>query len=97
PDVYPLSLHDALRSPEVAGTVIDVGVVDNQRVNIGDVLFRIDAHRYEAALREAEAAVDRAGQSIGANTAGVAAAEAALTDARARDRKSTRLNSSHVK
>lgn len=71
-------------APEVAGTVIDVGVVDNQRVNIGDVLFRIDAHRYEAALREVEAAVDRAGQSIGANTAGVAAAEAALTDARAR-------------
>ncbi|HEX7073425.1 MAG TPA: HlyD family secretion protein [Hyphomicrobiaceae bacterium] len=70
-------------APEVAGTVIDVGVVDNQRVKAGDVLFRIDPRRYEAALREAQAAVDRAGQSIGANTAGVAAAEAALTDARA--------------
>ena len=71
-------------APEVAGNVVQVAVVDNQVVQGGDLLFRIDAQPYAVAVREAEAAVDRAGQSIGANTAGVAAAEAALADARAR-------------
>jgi multidrug resistance efflux pump len=70
-------------APEVAGNVVEVGVVDNQVVNGGDLLFRIDPRAYEVALREAEAAVDRAGQSIGAGTAGITAAEAAVADARA--------------
>ena len=70
-------------APEVAGNVVEVGVVDNQVVNGGDLLFRIDPQAYEVAVREAEAAVDRAGQSIGANTAGVTAAEAAVADAQA--------------
>lgn len=71
-------------APEVAGNVVEVGVVDNQVVEGGDLLFRIDPQSYEVALREAEAAVDNAGQSIGANTAGVSAAEAAVADARAK-------------
>jgi multidrug resistance efflux pump len=71
-------------APEVAGKVVEVGVVDNQVVQGGDPLFRIDPQPYEVAVREAEAAVDSAGQSIGANTAGVSAAEAAVADARAK-------------
>jgi multidrug resistance efflux pump len=71
-------------APEVAGSVVEVGVVDNQIVKARDLLFRIDPQTYAAAVREAEAAVDRTGQSIGANTAGVTAAEAAVADARAR-------------
>jgi multidrug resistance efflux pump len=71
-------------APEVAGKVIEVGVLDNQVVQGGDPLFRIDPQPYGVALREAEAAVDRAGQSIGASTAGIAAAEAAVADARAK-------------
>ena len=47
-------------------------------------LFRIDPQAYKVAVREAEAGGRRAGQSIGANTAGVAAAEAAVADARAK-------------
>src|ERR671912_1098882 len=71
-------------APEVAGNVVEIGVVDNQVVQGGDLLFRIDPQAYEVAVREAEAAVDSAGQSIGANTAGVSAAEAAVADARAK-------------
>ena len=70
-------------APEVAGNAVEVAVIDNQVVHGGDLLFRIDPQPYEVAVREAEAAVDRAGQSIGANTAGVTAAEAAVADARA--------------
>jgi multidrug resistance efflux pump len=86
----PYSSHATMQAyvvgiaPEVAGNVVEVAVVDNQIVSGGDLLFRIDAQSYEVAVREAEAAVDRAGQSIGANTAGVTAAEAALADARAK-------------
>lgn len=71
-------------APEVAGSVVEVAVVDNQIVQAGDRLFRIDPRTYEVAVREAEAAVDRAGQSIGASTAGIKAAEAMVADAHAR-------------
>ena len=70
-------------APKVAGSVVEVAVVDNQIVQAGDRLFRIDPQVYEAVVQEAEAAVDRVGQSIGASTAGVTAAEAAVADARA--------------
>jgi multidrug resistance efflux pump len=70
-------------APEVAGNVVEIAVLDNQVVNGGDLLFRIDPQPYEVAVREAEAAVDRAGQSIGAGTAGITAAEAAVADAHA--------------
>jgi multidrug resistance efflux pump len=71
-------------APEVAGKVVEIGVVDNQFAKEGDLLFRIDPQVYAVAVREAEAAVDRAGQSIGASTAGIAVAEAALADARSK-------------
>ena len=72
-------------APEVAGSVVEVAVVDNQVVQAGDRLFHVDPQVYEAAVRKAEAAVDRAGQSIGASTAGVKAAEGGgHPDARAR-------------
>ena len=70
-------------APEVAGSVVEIAVVDNQQVKTGDLLFRVDPQAYQVAVREAEAAVDRAGQSIGANTAGVTAAEAEVADAQA--------------
>jgi multidrug resistance efflux pump len=86
----PYSSHATIQAyivsiaPEVAGNVVEIGVVDNQAAKAGDLLFRIDPQSYEVAVREAEAAVDSAGQSIGANTAGVSAAEAAVADARAK-------------
>jgi multidrug resistance efflux pump len=71
-------------APEVAGNVVEIGVVDNQIAKEGELLFRIDPQAYQVAVREAEAAVDQAGQSIGASTAGIAAAEAAVADARSK-------------
>jgi multidrug resistance efflux pump len=47
-------------APEVAGSVVEVAVVDNQIVQAGDRLFRIDPQVYEATVQEAEAAVARA-------------------------------------
>jgi multidrug resistance efflux pump len=65
-------------APEVTGRVIDVGVIDNARVNAGDVLFQIDPARYELVVAEAEASLASVGQSIGASTASVDAAQAKL-------------------
>lgn len=42
-------------APDVSGLVSDVLVHDNQRVQKGDVLFRIDQERFKLALRHAEA------------------------------------------
>jgi multidrug resistance efflux pump len=49
-DVVPIA-------PDVSGFVTEVLVKDNQQVQRGDVLFRIDRARYEIALRQAEAVV----------------------------------------
>ena len=42
-------------APDVSGFVTEVLVRDNQQVQRGDVLFRIDRARYDIALRQAEA------------------------------------------
>src|SRR5262245_10824614 len=70
-------------APEVSGRVLEVGVTDNQKVKAGELLFRIDPEPYEIALKQAVAKVDRVGQTIGANTAGVASSEERLVEARA--------------
>jgi RND family efflux transporter MFP subunit len=44
-------------APDVSGFVTDVLVRDNQRVQRGDVVFRIDRARFELALRQADAIV----------------------------------------
>jgi RND family efflux transporter MFP subunit len=45
-------------APEVAGTIIQVAVADNQPVKKGDVLFVIDPERYRLALSQAEAGLN---------------------------------------
>ena len=47
-----------LVAPRVSGPVLHVAVVDNQAVKDGDLLFTLDPSTYQAALREAEAALD---------------------------------------
>jgi multidrug resistance efflux pump len=69
---------------EVAGRVVEVGVIDNAVVKAGQVLFRIDTRPYEIAVTEAESRLERIGQTIGANTASVEAAQARLVEARAK-------------
>ena len=50
----------------------------------GDALFRIDPQTYEIALKQADARLANVGQTIGANTAGVAVAQERLVEAEAK-------------
>ena len=70
-------------APEVAGRVIGVDVSDNARVEAGQVLFRIDPRPYELAVAEAQAQVERIGQTLGASTAAVESAQARVVRATA--------------
>jgi multidrug resistance efflux pump len=70
-------------APEVAGRVVDVGIADNARVEAGQVLFRIDPRPYELAVSEAQAQVERIGQTIGASTAMVESAQSRVVRATA--------------
>jgi multidrug resistance efflux pump len=71
-------------APEVAGRVMEVNVSDNQKVEAGDVLFRIDPQAFTIAVQQAEAKLAQVGQSIGANTAGVSSAQERLITAQAK-------------
>ncbi|WP_428977894.1 HlyD family secretion protein [Rhodoligotrophos appendicifer] len=68
---------------EVSGRVIEIGVADNARAPMGQMLFRIDPQPYQIAVADAEAKLEQSGQGIGANTAAVDAAQAKLVEARA--------------
>lgn len=68
---------------EVGGRVVEIAVLDNARVEAGQLLFRIDPQPYKIAIAEAEARLEQTGQSLGANTASVDAAQAQLVSARA--------------
>ncbi len=70
-------------APEVSGRVLEVGVSDNARVNTGQVLFRIDPQPYEIAVAEAQAGLERIGQTIGASTQAVESAQAKVLQAQA--------------
>ncbi len=70
-------------SSEVTGKVIEVTVSDNSWVEANQVLFRIDPDQYRIAVADAEAALASVGQSIGASTAAVDAAQAKLVQAQA--------------
>jgi len=71
-------------APEVAGRVIEVNVIDNQKAKAGEVLFRIDPQPYAIALQQAEAKLAGVGQSIGASTAAVSSAQERLVTAQAK-------------
>ena len=68
--------------PEVSGEVISVPVAINQRVGAGDVLLQINPADYEVAVNKAQAALEQAGQDIGAGTENLAVAEAELSQAK---------------
>ena len=65
-------------APRVSGQVVEVGARDNQRVNKGQLLYRIDPEPFEIAVRAAEANLALVAQNIGVATAEVRSAEAAL-------------------
>ncbi|KJY82383.1 multidrug transporter [Vibrio galatheae] len=68
-------------APEVSGNIVEVNVNDNQVVEQGTELFKIDPRNYQIALDSAKANLALAGQSIGANTAAVEVAQAKVVDA----------------
>src|SRR5262245_41744983 len=72
-----------LATPEVSGRTLEVGLTDNKKVKAGELLFRIEPEPYEIPLAQATAKVDRVGQTICANTAGVTSAQERLVEARA--------------
>jgi multidrug resistance efflux pump len=82
-------------APQVAGAVIEIGVEDNAKVGEADVLFRLDPDRYRQSVEQAEADLAKAGQSIGASTAQVAAAAAELSEAEA-ELRAVRENAGRV-
>lgn len=97
-DVHPRTDDAAIRAnvvgiaPHVNGPIVELHVVDNQRVRAGDLLFVVDARPYEARLARARAellltrkeveaqerAVAAAVSEIGRREAGLAAADAQL-------------------
>jgi membrane fusion protein (multidrug efflux system) len=79
-------------APHVAGFVSEIAVEDNQRVSVGQLLIRLDAHDYQAALDHAEAALQarvaalanlQARRTLQQSTIAQAAAEVAARTARA--------------
>ena len=70
-------------APQVAGNVISVEVQNNDQVEVGQVLIRIDPTDYELAVAAAEAALQVVQQSVDAGVAGVEAAEANVETAKA--------------
>jgi multidrug resistance efflux pump len=81
---------------EVSGRVVAVGVSDNAQVKAGQVLFSIDAQPYEIAVTEAQAGLERVGQTIGASTQAVESAQAKLVKAEA-DRENVRAQADRAR
>lgn len=71
-------------APQVSGVVTEVMVSNNQVISDGQALLQIDRSQYELAVANAEAVLEQAGQSAGADTAAVQAAQASLVNARAK-------------
>ena len=70
-------------TPQVAGPVVSLPIRDNQRVEVGDLLFEIDPRPFRIAVEKARAELERTGQNVSALADDVASAEAHLDQARA--------------
>lgn len=68
-------------SPRVSGPIVELPIKDNQYVQAGDLLFRIDPRTYQAALDQAAANLDETRDTISDLEAQVKAAEAAVAKA----------------
>ena len=77
---------------EVAGKVILVNVHNNQIVKAGDVLFAVDPAPFQIAVDRARADLETARRQLGASTAGIASAQAALRAAQANETKARQEN-----
>jgi membrane fusion protein (multidrug efflux system) len=58
-DAFVRAAKDSINA-RVSGQVVEIAVVDNQRVRKGDLLFRIDPEPYQIAVEQAQADLERA-------------------------------------
>ena len=70
-------------APKVAGYIVDAPVTDNQHVEAGTVLFRIDPRDYEVALAQARAQVASAEAAIANYVAQIEGQKAQIEASRA--------------
>ncbi|MBP2298825.1 HlyD family secretion protein [Azospirillum picis] len=70
-------------APKVTGYVTEVAVADNQHVQAGDLLFRIDPRDYQTSELQAKAQIDSAQAAIDSADAQIAAQRAQIDQARA--------------
>ncbi|MDG1065156.1 MAG: HlyD family secretion protein [Luminiphilus sp.] len=77
-------------APKVAGSITQVNVSNNQRVDAGDLLFSIDQSDYLIAIERATSDLEKARQQLAAGDAGVDAARAGLEAALANEMKSAK-------
>ena len=70
-------------APQVSGKVIEVYAKNNERVEAGQALFKIDPIQYEIALDKAQSDYANAQRQVEAGDAGVEAARANLSSAQA--------------
>lgn len=71
-------------APQVGGSITRIHVTDNQAVKRGDLLFELDARPYEAGAAQAKAHLDLIGLDVKALRDEIAAAEAILSERRAK-------------
>jgi multidrug efflux system membrane fusion protein len=71
-------------APQVGGSITHIHVTDNQPVKRGDLLFELDARPYEAGAAQAKAHLDLIGLDVKALRDEIAAAEAILSERRAK-------------
>lgn len=65
-------------APHVGGPIVDLPIVDNQRVRAGDLLFVIDPRPYQAVLEQARAQLELTNLEIKGYEQAVAAAQATV-------------------
>jgi membrane fusion protein (multidrug efflux system) len=80
-DAY-VNSHVTYVSPRVAGVAAEVLAEDNQYVEAGTVLVRLDPEPYRVAVRQKRAALDRARLTVEQQAAALEAARAELEQAR---------------
>lgn len=68
---------------QVSGPIVDLPIKDNEPVEAGDLLFRIDPRPFEIAVEQARAQLDQTGQNVLALTDQVTSAEAGVRYAEA--------------
>ncbi|KAF0094472.1 MAG: Secretion protein HlyD family protein [Puniceicoccaceae bacterium 5H] len=81
-DAY-ITGHIHAISPEVSGPVVEVLVDENERVEQGQVLLRIDPRRFQIAYDQAQAGVREAEAQVAQNSAERVEAQAQLKQAQA--------------